>query len=305
MTVAGKPVRALVQLSKQGYAYVLDRVTGEPLWPIEERPVPASDVPGERAWPTQPHPTKPAPYEYQGYVESDFIDFTPDLRAEAIRIAKQYRLGPLFTPPSEIKEPSTKGTWYNPGSLGGSLWQSGCFDPENNYFYIPSKTGPSVVTVANDPKSDLRFSRGPRPDLSLKGLPILKPPYSRITALDLNTGDYAWVVPLGTTPQSVAQNPVLAGITLPNTGGIGLLATLLVTKTLLIAGEGIGQPGSSTASSISWCAAPMGRYWRTTPTKRASEPTRSTVGTLTARPSSKNAWSSPSKIRPSGTPISG
>jgi quinoprotein glucose dehydrogenase len=218
MTVAGKPVRALVQLSKQGYAYVLDRVTGEPLWPIEERPVPASDVPGERAWPTQPHPTKPAPYEYQGYVESDFIDFTPDLRAEAIRIAKQYRLGPLFTPPSEIKEPSTKGTWYNPGSLGGSLWQSGCFDPENNYFYIPSKTGPSVVTVANDPKSDLRFSRGPRPDLSLKGLPILKPPYSRITALDLNTGDYAWVVPLGTTPQSVAQNPVLAGITLPNTG---------------------------------------------------------------------------------------
>jgi glucose dehydrogenase len=240
MTVAGKPVRALVQLSKQGYAYVLDRVTGEPLWPIEERPMPASDVPGERAWPTQPHPTKPAPYEYQGYVESDFIDFTPDLRAEAIRIAKQYRLGPLFTPPSEIKEPSTKGTWYNPGSLGGSLWQSGGFDPENNYFYIPSKTGPSVVTVANDPKSDLRFSRGPRPDLSLKGLPILKPPYSRITALDLNTGDYAWVVPLGTTPQSVAQNPVLAGITLPNTGGIGLLATLLVTKTLLIAGEGWG-----------------------------------------------------------------
>ena len=240
MTVAGRPVKALVQLSKQGYAYVLDRVTGEPIWPIEERPVPASDVPGERAWPTQPHPTKPAPYEYQGYVENDLIDFTPDLRAEAIRIAKQYRLGPLFTPPSEIKENGTKGTWYNPGSLGGSLWQSGGFDPENNYFYIPSKTGPSVVTVANDPKSDLRFSRGPRPDLSVEGLPILKPPYSRITALDLNTGDYAWVVPLGTTPQSVAQNPALAGLTLPNTGGIGLLATLLVTKTLLIAGEGWG-----------------------------------------------------------------
>jgi quinoprotein glucose dehydrogenase len=229
-----------VQLSKQGYAYVLDRVTGEPIWPIEERRVPASDVPGERAWPTQPHPTKPPPYEYQGYVENDLIDFTPELRAEAIRIAKQYRLGPLFEPPSEIKENGTKGTWYNPGSTGGALWQGGGFDPENNYFYIPSKTGPSVITVANDPKSDMRFSRGPRPELSVEGLPILKPPYSRITALDLNTGEYAWVVPLGTTPQSVSKNPALAGITLPNTGGINLLATLLVTKTLLIAGEGWG-----------------------------------------------------------------
>ena len=240
ITVSGRPVRALVQLSKQGYAYVLDRVTGEPIWPIEERRVPASDVPGERAWPTQPHPTKPPPYEYQGYVENDLIDFTPELRAEAIRIAKQYRLGPLFEPPSEIKENGTKGTWYNPGSTGGALWQGGGFDPENNYFYIPSKTGPSVITVANDPKSDMRFSRGPRPELSVEGLPILKPPYSRITALDLNTGEYAWVVPLGTTPQSVSKNPALAGITLPNTGGINLLATLLVTKTLLIAGEGWG-----------------------------------------------------------------
>ena len=109
ITVSGRPVRALVQLSKQGYAYVLDRVTGEPIWPIEERRVPASDVPGERAWPTQPHPTKPPPYEYQGYVENDLIDFTPELRVEAIRIAKQYRLGPLFEPPSEIKENGTTG----------------------------------------------------------------------------------------------------------------------------------------------------------------------------------------------------
>jgi quinoprotein glucose dehydrogenase len=240
MTVARRPVKALVQLSKQGYAYVLNRVTGEPIWPIEERPVPASDVPGERAWPTQPHPTKPAPYEYQGYVENDLIDFTPHLRAEAISIAMQYRLGPLFAPPSEIKANGTKGTWYNPGSTGGALWQAGGFDPENQYFFIPSKTGPSVATIRNDPKSDMRFSRGPRAELSVEGLPILKLPYSRITALNLNTGEYAWVVPLGTTPQSVAQNPALSGIVLPNTGGIGLLATLLVTKTLLIAGEGWG-----------------------------------------------------------------
>ena len=240
MTVDGRPVKALVQLTKQGYAYVLDRVTGQPVWPFEERPAPASDVPGERAWPTQPHPTKPPAYDYQGYVENDLIDFTPELRAEAIRIAKQYRLGPVFTPPSEIKPDGTKGTWYNPGGTGGSLWQGGGFDPETSYFYIPSKAGPGITSVRNDPKSDLRFSRGPGADLSVKGLPILKPPYSRITALDLNKGEFAWVVPLGTTPARVSQNPALKGMTLPNTGGINLHATLLVTKTLLIAGEGWG-----------------------------------------------------------------
>jgi quinoprotein glucose dehydrogenase len=240
MTVNGRRIKALVQLTKQGFAYVLDRVTGEPVWPIEERPVPASDVPGERAWPTQPHPTKPAPYDYQGYNQNDLIDFTPELRAEAIRIAKQYRVGPVFTPPSEIKDNGTKGTWYNPGGTGGSLWQSAGFDPETSYYYIPSKAGPGVVTVRNDPRSDLRYSRGPGEALSVQGLPILKPPYSRITALDLNTGEYAWVVPLGTTPARVSQHPALAGLTLPNTGGIGLHATLLVTKTLLIAGEGWG-----------------------------------------------------------------
>jgi quinoprotein glucose dehydrogenase len=240
MTVDGRPVKALVQLTKQGYAYVLDRVTGQPVWPFEERPAPASDVPGERAWPTQPHPTKPPAYEYQGYVENDLIDFTPELRAEASRIANGYRLGPLFTPPSEIKPNGSKGTWYNPGGTGGSLWQGGGFDPETNYFYIPSKAGPGITSVVHDPKSDLRFSRGPGANLSVQGLPILKPPYSRITALDLNRGEFAWVAPLGTTPARVSQNPALKGMNLPNTGGINLHATLLVTKTLLIAGEGWG-----------------------------------------------------------------
>ncbi len=240
MTVDGRPVKALVQLTKQGYAYVLDRVTGEPVWPFEERPAPASDVPGERAWPTQPHPTRPPAYDYQGYVEDDLIDFTPELRTQAIRIARQYRLGPVFTPPSEIKPDGTKGSWYNPGGTGGSLWQSGGFDPETGTFYIPSKSGPTIISVVNDPKSDLRFSRGRGADLSVKGLPILKPPYSRITALDLKKGEFAWVAPLGTTPARVSQNPALKDINLPNTGGIGLHATLLVTKTLLIAGEGWG-----------------------------------------------------------------
>jgi quinoprotein glucose dehydrogenase len=240
MTVAGRPVKALVQLTKQGYAYVLDRVTGQPVWPFEERPAPASDVPGEHAWATQPHPTKPPAYEYQGYVENDLIDFTPELRAEAVKIAKQYRLGPVFTPPSEIKPEGTKGTWYNPGGTGGSLWQGGGFDPETGYFYIPSKAGPGITSVVHDPKSDLRFSRGPGANLVVQGLPILKPPYSRITALDLNKGEFAWVVPLGTTPMRVSGHPALKDAKLPNTGGINLHATLLVTKTLLIAGEGWG-----------------------------------------------------------------
>ena len=241
ITVDGRPVKALVQLTKQGFAYVLDRVTGQPVWPFEDRAVPASDVPGERAWPTQPHPTKPPPYERQGYVEDDLIDFTPELRAAAVKIASQYRLGPVFTPPSEVKAEGTKGTWYNPGGTGGSLWQGGGFDPETGYFYIPSKTGPGIITVANDPKSDMKFSRGRGSvnlSIAVDGLPIMKPPYSRITAVDLNTGEFAWMVPLGTTPSRVSQHPALKGMTLPNTGGINLHANLLVTKTLLIAGEG-------------------------------------------------------------------
>jgi quinoprotein glucose dehydrogenase len=146
----------------------------------------------------------------------------------------------VFTPPSEIKPEGTKGTWYNPGGTGGSLWQGGGFDPETGYFYIPSKAGPGITSVVHDPKSDLRFSRGPGANLTVQGLPILKPPYSRITALDLNKGEFAWVAPLGTTPARVSGHAALKDVKLPNTGGINLHATLLVTKTLLIAGEGWG-----------------------------------------------------------------
>src|SRR5262249_44779644 len=135
----------------------------------------------------------------------------------------------------------TKGTWYNPGGTGGSLWQGGGFHRETGYFYIPSKTGPGIISVAHDAKSDMRFSRSRGSvSLAVEGLPILKPPYSRITALDLNKGEFAWAVPLGTTPNRVAQHPALHRLNLPNTGGINLHATLLVTKTLLIAGEGWG-----------------------------------------------------------------
>src|SRR5262249_16052082 len=130
--------------------------------------------------------------------------------------------------------------WYNPGGTGGSLWQGGGFDPETGYFYIPSKAGPGITSVVHDPKSDLRFSRGPGANLVVQGLPILKPPYSRITALDLNKGEFAWVAGLGTRAGGGWVQPALKDVKLPNTGGVNLHATLLVTKTLLIAGEGWG-----------------------------------------------------------------
>ncbi len=239
--VNGRSVKAVVQLTKQAYAYVFNRVTGRPIWPIVERPVPESDVPGERASPTQPIPTKPAAYDRQGYNETDLIDFTPELRAEALNIGKQYRLGPVFTPPSQVKADGTGGSWYNPGGTGGSLWESGAFDPETGILYVPSQTGPSIITVATDPKSDLSFSRGRTAGrLTVHDLPILKPPYSRITAIDLNSGEHLWFVAAGDTPVYIQNNPVLKDLTIPQTGTPNTRPTLLVTKTLLLAGEGWG-----------------------------------------------------------------
>ncbi len=239
--VNGKSVKAIVQLTKQAYAYVLDRVTGQPIWPIEERPVPASDVPGERASPTQPIPTKPPAYDRQGYDEKELIDFTPELRAEALNIVKQYRLGPVFTPPSQVTANGTKGSWYNPGGTGGVVWESGAFDPETGILYVPSQTGPGIITVAKDPKSDLNFSRGTTAGrLTLHDLPILKPPYSRITAIDLNKGEHVWMTAAGDAPQYIKNNPLLNGLTVPRTGTPNVRATILATKTLLFAGEGWG-----------------------------------------------------------------
>jgi quinoprotein glucose dehydrogenase len=239
--VNGRSVRAVVQLTKQAYAYVLDRVTGQPIWPIVERPVPQSDVPGERTSPTQPIPTKPPAYDRQGYDQNDLIDFTPELRAEAVEIVKQYRLGPVFTPPSQVMPNATKGSWYNPGGTGGSLWESGAFDPETGILYVPSQTGPSVITVAKDPKSDLNFSRGTTAGrLTVRDLPILKPPYSRITAIDLTRGEPLWFVAAGETPPDIRKNPVLKDLTISRTGTPNARPTLLATKTLLFAGEGWG-----------------------------------------------------------------
>ena len=241
VTIGGRRREVVVQLTKQSFAYVLDRVTGRPVWPIEERPVPASDVPGEHAAPTQPFPTRPAPYDRQGLTTDDLIDFTPALREKALAVVKPYRLGGLFTPPSLAEAPDgTKGTLSFPGSVGGANWEHGAYDPETGMLYVGSFTNPALLALANVPeKSDMDFiaigGAPPRVD----GLPLVKPPWSRITAIDLHTGDHAWMQPAADTPDEVKRHPALQGIDLPRTGGL-TRPVILATKTLLFTGEGSG-----------------------------------------------------------------
>ncbi len=244
MTVNGRRVEAVVQLTKQAYAYVFDRVTGKPVWPMTERAMPASDVPGERAAATQPIPTKPAAFDRQGVTVNDLIDFTPDLRAEAVKAVSTYRMGESpFTPSSVIDgTDGTKGTIILPGNLGGANWEGGAVDPETGMLYVGSWTSPTAFGLQKDPqRSDMDWVGGgnlPR----VRGLPIIKPPYSRVTAIDLNTGDHAWMVASGDTPSAIKNNPALAGVTIPPTGAQSR-PVLLVTKTLLFTAEGSsGQP---------------------------------------------------------------
>jgi quinoprotein glucose dehydrogenase len=237
--VGGRDIKAVVQVTKHAFAFVFDRTNGQPVWPIEERPVPRSDTPGERASATQPFPTKPPPFDRQGVTLDDLIDFTPELRAQALQLVKQYRIGPMFTPPSIRGDgpDATKGTIQLPGSVGGADWQGAAFDPETGMLYVPSITGPFVADlVKGDPKrTDLDFLPGRRAyPPGPQGLPLLKPPYGRITAIDLNKGDIAWMVPHGEGPRN---HPLLKPLNLPPLGNPGR-GGLFVTKTLLFAGEG-------------------------------------------------------------------
>ena len=240
ITVDGKPIRAVVQLTKHAFAFVFDRLTGKPVWPIEERPVPASDVPGEHASRTQPFPTKPPPYDRQGLSSmDDLIDFTPELRAEAIAMLKNYRVGPLFTPPSiRGNDPNgRRGTIELPGSVGGADWQSGAFDPETGVLYVQSITTPFTADIVKpDPKqSNLDYVSGTRAwTPGPQGLPLFKPPYGRITAIDLNKGEQLWMTPNGDGPR---DHPLLKPLNLPPLGSPGR-SSPLVTKTLVFLGEG-------------------------------------------------------------------
>ncbi len=242
LVVDGKPVKAVAQITKQAWVYTFDRTTGKPIWPIEERPVKASDVPGERTSPTQPFPTKPPAFDRQGVTVDDLIDFTPALRAEAIEGTKIFRMGPIFTPPSLADAPDgTHGTLTLPSAIGGANWEGGSFDPETNVLYVGSFTNPSAMALVADPKfSDIRYISGGGAELPwLHGLPLVKPPYGRITAIDMNKGEFLWQVPNGPTPKEIAENPALKGIDLPPTGRMTRAVTL-VTKTLLFTAEGWG-----------------------------------------------------------------
>jgi quinoprotein glucose dehydrogenase len=246
--VDGKTIKALAQPTKQAWLYVLDRRTGKPVWPIPERPVPKGDVPGEWYAPTQPFVTKPPAFDRQGFTKDMLIDFTPELRKEAEAIVADYRIGPLFTPPAASKWPRPLGTIMNPNGDGAGQWPGGALDPETNIFYIFSNISYSVTgEVPADPRvTDARMMLGTatatgysqaRGGLTVRGMPLMKPPYGQITAIDLNKGDIVWQVPHGETPDEVRLNPALAGLKIPRTGSRGKVG-VLVTKTLVIAGEG-------------------------------------------------------------------
>jgi len=239
VTIDGRARRIVAQITKQGFVFVLDRVTGQPIWPIEERPVPRGDVPGEWYSPTQPFPTKPAPFERQGFSEADLLDFTPDLFKRAKEIASQYRWGPLYSPPSLQNAPdSTRGTITLPSSTGGANWEGGALDPETGLLYIPSVTALSFLSlVPGGTVSDMNYIAGGGRGQLAPGVPIVKPPWGRITAIDLKSGEHAWMVPNGDTPPFVAERLKLPPSSVPNTGKASR-AGLLVTRTLLFAGEG-------------------------------------------------------------------
>ena len=212
--VDGRTIHAVVVVTKTGFAFVFDRVTGEPVWPIEERPVPESDVPGERASPTQPFPTKPPPFARQGFSEDDVIDFTPELKAMALDSLARYRMGPLFTPPS------LQGTVMMPGVVGGSGWGGASFDPETSVLYVKSHNWPHLIKLAEPEPGTAEADYVVSGSLGLEladGLPIQKPPYSVLTAIDLKRGEHLWQVPFGDAPE-IRDHPLLAGIDLPQLG---------------------------------------------------------------------------------------
>jgi quinoprotein glucose dehydrogenase len=322
ITINGRTVKALAQPTKQAFLYVFNRETGEPIWPIEERPVPKGDTPGEWYAPTQPHPTKPPAYDGQGLRIEDLIDYTPELRAEAVKAVERYRLGPIFTPPSVSRIEGPIATLTMGAQAAATNWPGGSFDPETHTVFVASQTSIATLGLMPAPPgmSDMPYfqgnvlsgarltggsgagagaggatpapgrgappaaAAGPAPGrgtpppaaagapagrgaagggrgagggaanpegggggggLNVRGLPLVKPPYSRITAIDLDRGEFRWVVPFGATPDNIRNHPALKGLNLGPLGRPGNNTGTLVTKTLVIAGEGNFGPTPS------------------------------------------------------------
>ncbi len=257
VTVDGEDIPAVVQVTKQAFAYAFNRETGEPIWPIEERPVPAAYMPGERLSETQPFPTRPAAYEMQGLSEDDLLDFTPALRLAAIAVLEDYQTGPLFNPPlHRDNDLGKRSSLWCPGDVGGTnIDGTPAADPTTGILYVTSQKGCSSRIMIPGAERDAREERPTGTTISdfavgsslgsprVLGLPIWKPPYSKITAIDMNTGEHLWWIPVGDTPDSYANSPALAGIDLPNTG-TGSQAAQIVTATLLMY-TGEGSDGTS------------------------------------------------------------
>lgn len=263
IVVNGREIKAVAQPTKQAMLYVFDRVTGDPVWPIEERPAPKGDVPGEWYSPTQPFPTKPPAYDRNGVTLDDLIDFTPELREEALKVVARYKIGPMFTPPVVSKLEGPLATLTLGTSTGGTNWPGGSYDPETHILYVSStRQMTSQGLVAPPPGlSTMNYVQGlattgartsggsgstAAPTVSasaansaaldVRGLPLVKPPYGRISAIDMNKGEIVWQIAHGETPDNVRDHPSLKGLTIPRTGRNGSVGTL-VTKTLVIAGE--------------------------------------------------------------------
>jgi quinoprotein glucose dehydrogenase len=269
INVNGRSIKAVAQTTKQGFLYVFDRVTGQPVWPFEERPVEKGDVPGEWYAPTQPFPTKPAAYSRNGIALDDLIDFTPDLRQEAAQVASKFKIGPIFTPPALSKIDGPLATLTVGTAGGGTNWPGGSYDPETHTVYVqacnaclfplglvrpPSKEFSDMDYVQGIAGQEVRMTYGPgegagadatppppsgaagRLTLTVQGLPLLKPPYGTISAINLDKGEIVWQIPHGETPDYIRNSPALKGRDIPRTGQAGIIGTL-VTKTLVIAGD--------------------------------------------------------------------
>jgi quinoprotein glucose dehydrogenase len=275
ITVGGKPIKAVAVPSKQGYLYVFDRETGKPVWPIVEKPVPKGDVPGEWYAPTQPFPTKPAPYARTGVTPDELIDFTPEMHSQALELVKNYKMGPIYTPPILSVKPGPLATLMLGPADGGTNWPGGSFNPETHTAYLyacnsclapiglvppppelsdlpyvvgeagktPMMVNASGANQGADAPLPVRKAAAPAPaddeerPLTVKGLPIIKPPYATISAIDLDTGEIKWQIAHGETPDFIRNNPALKGMNIPRTGQTSYNIGTLLTKTLVIAGD--------------------------------------------------------------------